>query len=38
MWAGLSAPVQGVHFWKEAIIFKVPLILVMSVLELHVEL
>ena len=29
---------KGVHLWKEAVVFKFPLILVMSVLDLHIEL
>jgi hypothetical protein len=35
---GLFVPVQGVHLGKEATTFKVPLILVMFVSELHIDL
>lgn len=34
----MSMPVQGVHLRKEAGFFNVPLIFMMSVLELHIEL
>ena len=34
----LSAPVQGVHLWKEAVVFRGPLILVMPISGLHIDL
>ena len=34
----LSAPIQGVHLWKEEVVSKVPQILVMSILESEIEL
>ena len=36
--ANLCLPIQGVHLWKEATIFMVSLIVVISVLESHMEL
>lgn len=36
--AGLFAPIQGIHLSEEAVVFKIPLILVMSVSESHIEL
>jgi hypothetical protein len=36
--AGLSTADQGVHLWKEAIVFEGPLILLMPVLGSHIEL
>ena len=38
MQANLSVPVQGVHLCKEAVVFKVLLILVMPGLGLHTKL
>lgn len=35
---GLSAPIQGVHLWMEAIVFGGPPILIMSILRLHLRL
>ena len=36
--AGLSTAVQVVHLSKEAIVFEGPLIILMAVVELHIEL
>lgn len=40
MWelGGLSAPVQGVHSYKESVVFRDTLILTMHALGLHIEL
>ena len=40
MWelGGLPVPIQGVHSYKESVVFKDPLILKMHALGLHMEL
>jgi hypothetical protein len=35
---GLSVPIHGVHLRKEAVVIKVPVILIMSVSRLHIDL
>jgi hypothetical protein len=38
VWSGFFTRFQGLRLWEKAIFFQIPVIHMMSVLELHIEL